>query len=59
MEKANADIRKMIEDKGLKHWMVASKLNISKDTFCVWLRQELTPDRKREVLKAIKSFGKK
>ena len=58
IEQANQDVRQMISDAGVKHWMVASALNISKDTFCIWLRKPLSPDRRREVVNAIRSFEK-
>ena len=49
----NMDIRKMISDCGIKHWQVAEVAGISGGTLCVWLRSELTPQRRCTILMAI------
>ncbi|MBE1554761.1 hypothetical protein [Sporosarcina limicola] len=49
----NKDIRKAIEDSGLKHWQVAEALRIHEGSFSRQLRRELDEARKREVFQAI------
>ncbi len=51
--KANQEIRDRIYKHRLRNWEVAEKLNLSDSRFCVWLRTELTSDRKARVEKAI------
>lgn len=52
----NAEIRRMIENNNLLYWKIADKVGISSVTFSVWLRHELTSDKKNKVLTAIKSM---
>lgn len=56
MNKNNMEIRELIERKRLKYYEVAQALNITPFTFSVWLRDELRPERKKEVIQAIKSI---
>ena len=49
----NTDIREMIKAAGLKHWQVAEAAGISHGTLCVWLRSDLTEERRDTVLLAI------
>ncbi|EGO7769183.1 hypothetical protein P0E66_13735 [Enterococcus faecalis] len=51
--KANQEIRDRIFMNRLRNWEVAEKIGISDSRFCVWLRTELTSDRKTRVEKAI------
>ena len=53
---ANADIREILRKKRIRHYEVADQLGISEYTFCKWLRTELPPDKREEVLKAIKQI---
>lgn len=53
---ANADIRKEAETAGVKLWQIAAKLGIHHCTFCVWLRQEMSDERKAQVRAAIKEL---
>ena len=56
MKKAqkNTDIRELIRQKGLKHYEVAELLNIGTYTFSHWLQRELSPEKKEEIINAIK-----
>lgn len=56
--KANQDIRDIIFKKRLKMWEVATEIGISDSRFSVWLRTELSSERKERVLKAIESLTK-
>ena len=56
--KANQDIRDIIFEKRLKMWEVATEIGLSDSRFSVWLRTELSPERKERVLKAIESLTK-
>lgn len=49
----NLDIRMEIKQKRLYHYEVAEKLGVSEYTFCVWLRKELTTEKKNAILAAI------
>lgn len=60
----NLDIRKTIRILGLKHWQVAEAIGVSEGTFCIWLRTELSPERRSRIehaleqLKTEGSYGK-
>lgn len=47
------DIKKMIRDANLLQWEVAYEVGIRDNTFCVWLRRQLSPEREKRVLEAI------
>lgn len=49
----NSDIREMIEAAGLKHWQVAETIGIGNATLCVWLRTDLTEERRTKIMDAI------
>ena len=53
MEKRNAEIRSLIDSSGLMYWQVAEAVGISESTFSVWLRHELSDDRRKKVIQAI------
>ncbi len=53
---ANADIRREIDNAGLKMWQIAAKLGIHHCTFSVWLRQEMSDEQKAQVRAAIKEL---
>lgn len=52
----NNDIRQMIRVLRLHHYEVAECIGISETTFCVWLRSELTEERRSRVMKAIEEL---
>ena len=54
--KANQEIRNLIATNRLRNWEVADKVGISDSRFSVWLRVEMTDERKERVLKAIKQL---
>lgn len=56
MNKANVEIRQAIERKRIRHYEIAKKLGISPYTFSVWLRYELTPEKKEKVLGVINDY---
>lgn len=56
MCKANMDIRLMITAIGLRNYQVAAALGIGETTFCRMLRNELSSEKKQEVLDAIKKM---
>ena len=49
----NLEVRMKIFESGLNHWEVAGALGVSATTFSRWLRFEMTPSKKEEVIKAI------
>ena len=52
----NNDIRQMIRVLRLHHYEVAERIVISETTFCVWLRSELTEERRSRVMEAIEEL---
>lgn len=52
----NIEIRKMIKILRLHHYEIAERIGISETTFCVWLRNELTDERRAKVMKAIEEL---
>lgn len=52
----NIDIRYQIDRRKLKHKQVAAACGVSSYTFSHWLQQELKPERKEKILKAIESI---
>ena len=56
--KANQEIRDQIFFNRLKNWEVAQAVGISDSRLSVWLRTELSDERKERVLKAIDSLTK-
>lgn len=51
----NVEVREAIKARGLKHCDVADALGISAVNFSVWLQSELSKEKKRRVLKAVRS----
>lgn len=56
--KANSDIRWTIQDSDLKQWQVAEKLGVSEGYFSRMMRKELSPEKKLEIMGAIKELKK-
>lgn len=53
----NIEVRQAIEKKRLKHYEVAERLGVDACTFSRWLNcKEMNPERKKEVMRAIKSI---
>lgn len=49
----NLDVRLKIKQNRLCHYEVAREIGISEFTFCKWLREEMSEDKKKLVLSAI------
>ena len=49
----NLDIRQAIRDNRLRHYEVSQALSISEYTLSVWLRKELSDEKKAKVFEAI------
>ncbi len=52
----NQEIRAVMRDNNIYMWQVAKKLNIYETSFCKWFREELSEERKQQVLSAIKEI---
>ena len=52
----NIEVRTAIEKKRLKYFEVAQALGITQHTFSHWMQNELSEERKKKVLKAIKDY---
>ena len=51
--KCNEAVQSAIKESNLFQWQIAEHIGISEFTFCRWLRNELTDERKELVMKAI------
>lgn len=49
----NNDIKAQIMLLGLKQWQVADEIGITPCTLCVWLRHELSAERRKRIYDAI------
>ena len=56
MNLANLEIREAVEKNRLRYYEIAEKIGITPWTLSVWMRTELTPERRERVQKAIDSF---
>ncbi|EJQ43546.1 hypothetical protein IEQ_04874 [Bacillus cereus BAG6X1-2] len=56
--KANRDVREAIVEAEVKYWQVGEVIGISANTFTVWLRKELTKEKKEMVFQAIENAKK-
>lgn len=50
MRQANQDIRRALQVNGLRHWELARAMGVTEATLCRWLRVEVKPERKKEML---------
>ena len=55
----NQKIRQAIEQNRLKYYEVASACGISPCTLSVWLRNELLPERRERILRAIEEVARR
>ncbi len=47
------DIRNLAKEKGVKFWEIADYIGVAATTFTVWLRHELSTEKKKSVIDAI------
>lgn len=52
----NKELREEIKSHNLKYWQIADALGISASTFTVWMRHELTGEKRKAVLTAIQEI---
>ena len=55
-QKRNADIRQAIKEAGLTQWQIAEAIGVSDPTITIWLRHDLTADKKNRIMEAIKEL---
>lgn len=55
--KPNAEIREAIKKSSLNKYEIAYEIGIADTTFSVWLRKELSDDKKTLILNAIKKLS--
>lgn len=53
---ANMDIRNLLFQNNIKHFTLAKELGVCESTLSRWLRAELPPGKKDEVLEAVKKL---
>jgi len=49
----NIEIRERIRENRLRHYEVATALGISEYTLSIWLRRELSDEKKQEILAVV------
>lgn len=52
----NEDLRRMIEDKGVKHYEIADYLGVSESAFSKILRKPIDEKRRQDILNAIEDI---
>jgi len=52
----NEQIKDLMKENGIFMWQVAKKLNVYETSFCKWFREELSEERKQQVLSAIEEI---
>lgn len=52
----NKQIRVVMRDNNIYMWQVAKKLNVNETSFCKWFREELSEERKQQVMSAIEEI---
>ena len=57
--RANADIRQVAKNSGVRHYEICSALNIRPDEFSVMLRTEMNSDEKQKIYKVIEILAQK
>ena len=55
-QKRNADIRQAIKEAGLTQWQIAEAIGVSDPTITIWLRHDLTADKRDRIMEAIKEL---
>ncbi len=54
----NIELRNLIIEKRIKFYEIAREVGIAPTTFTVWMRDELSDEKKVKVIKAIESLTK-
>ena len=52
----NEQIKDQMKENSIFMWQVAKKLNVYETSFCKWFREELSEERKQQVLSAIEEI---
>lgn len=52
----NKDLKANIKEENIYMWQVANKLNVHESTFSKWFREELSNERKLQVMSAIEEI---
>jgi hypothetical protein len=52
----NMDLRQELRTANVRHWQAADVLGISETTFVIWLRHELSDEKKTRVRKAMEKI---
>lgn len=55
-EEMNQEVRAEMEEKGIRAYEIANAMKVRPNTFAHWMQAELSPDKKRRVLRAIASI---
>lgn len=52
----NKQLREIMRENNIYMWQVAKKLNVYETSFCKWFREELSEERKHQVLSTIEEI---
>ena len=52
----NTQIKAVMRDNNIYMWQVAKKLNVHESSFCKWFREELSEERKQQVILAVEEI---
>ena len=52
----NEQIKDLMKENCIFMWQVAKKLNVYETSFCKWFREELSEERKQQILSAIEEI---
>lgn len=58
MNKELQEMFEIIKKQGITKWKIASEIGIADTTFSKWLRKELTPERRGQIMDAIEKLSK-
>lgn len=53
MVRANEQIRKAANEKGVNLWEIAERFGVNDTTFSRWMRKDFLPDRRDQALKFV------
>ena len=55
----NIELRNLIVEKRIKFYEIAREVGIAPTTFTIWMRDELSNEKKAKVMNAIEALTKK
>ena len=59
LELENMEIRKLLFDKGIRHYILADAIGIAPCTLGIWLRRPLSQEHRERIMYAIEKLTRK